>query len=112
MSEENMAALVAAADDQALLREVVAFYERRLKESPDALAWLKAHAIDGPGSSSRSTSGSRTGRWGWRGDGYLGARRGRERSTGPCERAPRRRGGQASLAGKRRVRGRSMMRVA
>lgn len=44
-----MSAFTDFTDDQALLREVVAFYERRLKESPDALAWLKAHAIDGPG---------------------------------------------------------------
>jgi DNA primase len=40
-----MTAFIDAADDQALLEEVVEFYHRRLREKPNALAWLKQHAI-------------------------------------------------------------------
>jgi hypothetical protein len=40
-----MTALTEVADDQALLREVLAFYQRKLQETPDALAWLQSHAI-------------------------------------------------------------------
>jgi DNA primase len=37
-----------AADDQGLLREVLAYYQRKLQETPDALAWLQRHAITSP----------------------------------------------------------------
>jgi hypothetical protein len=37
-----------AVDDQALLREVLGFYRRKLQETPDALAWLQGHAITSP----------------------------------------------------------------
>jgi DNA primase len=40
-----MVALTEVADDQDLLREVVAFYQRKLLEAPDALAWAEKHAI-------------------------------------------------------------------
>jgi hypothetical protein len=37
-----------AGDDQALLREVVAFYARTLKDTPEALGWLMRRAITSP----------------------------------------------------------------
>lgn len=36
------------ADDQALLRQVVGYYHETLKQSPEALAYLKARGIDDP----------------------------------------------------------------
>lgn len=43
-----MLTLTEAGDDQALLREVVAFYSRTLKDTPDALGWLMRRAITSP----------------------------------------------------------------
>jgi hypothetical protein len=40
-----MLTLTEAGDDQALLREVVAFYGRTLKDSPEAMSWLMRRAI-------------------------------------------------------------------
>jgi DNA primase len=43
-----MSTFTGAVDDQALLREVLGFYRRKLQETPDALAWLQGHAITSP----------------------------------------------------------------
>jgi hypothetical protein len=43
-----MLTLTDATDDQALLREVVAFYARTLKDTPEALGWLMRRAITSP----------------------------------------------------------------
>jgi hypothetical protein len=40
--------LTDASDDQALLREVVAFYSRTLRDSPEAMSWLMRRAITSP----------------------------------------------------------------
>ena len=51
------------ADDQALLDQVVDYYHETLKQSPEALAYLKARGIDHPERSSASSSATPTAPW-------------------------------------------------